>query len=278
MVTLASQVGNIKNYGDQFNAGLGGNASPASFMSPTAPIGGTTGGAAPGQGGGANVLSMNLAGVNVNYDLGPSTADMATQAYNFLGNSFNADSALLGNTIIGSQNFVSGFAQPVLQMAQTQEDFNTQVLPSMFGTLSAQNYSLGSQAINAEANVAQASVESSAASAQAASSGGGGCFITTAVCSVLGESDDGPTLTKLRAFRDGYMQRNEYRRALVSLYYQTAPSLVEKIRQRQDAAHYLARLHRDYIAPACVALDKGCEVDAFTLYTQMFFDVKGELA
>jgi hypothetical protein len=255
---LASSVGPLNT----------GNANPAAFMSPTAPIGGTSGGAAPGQGGGANVLSMNLGGVNVNFDMGPSTGDLATQAYNFLGNSFNADSALLGNTIVGSQSFVSGFATPVLQMAQTQQNFNTQVLPSMFGTLSAQNYSLGSQAINAEASVAQASVAASSA-ASANASGGGGCFITTAVCESRGESDDCPTLTKLRAFRDSYMQETKQRKDLVRLYYDCAPKIVERINARSDRQDFIEYLYCRFIVPACASIDRGNMLDAFNLYTQM---------
>lgn len=255
---LSSPVGSLNN----------GNANPSAFMSPTAPIGGTSGGVA-GQGGGSNVLSMNLGGVSVNFDMGPSSGDMATQAYNFLGNSFNADSALLGNTIVGSQNFVSGFAQPVLQMAQTQQNFNTQVLPSMFGTLSAQNYSLGSQAIAAESNVAQASVASSAASAQAASSGGGGCFITTAVCESRGEPDDCPTLEKLRTFRDTFMQQNKQRQDLIRLYYDHAPKIVDRINAREDRQLFLEYLYARFIVPACASIDRGNLVDAFNLYTQL---------
>lgn len=254
---LASSVGNINS----------GNASPAAYMSPTAPIGGTSGGVA-GQGGGSNVLSMNLGGVNVNYDMGPSTGDLATQAYNFLGNSFNADSALLGQTIVGSQNFVSGFAAPVLSMAQTQQNFNTQVLPSMFGTLSAQNYSLGSQAISAEGSVAQASVAASSA-ASANASGGGGCFITTAVCNSRGEPDDCPTLEKLRLFRDSYMQATQQRKDLVRLYYENAPKIVDRIDAREDSHRFYEYLYARFIVPACASIDFGNHTDAFNLYTQM---------
>lgn len=254
---LASSVGPVNS----------GNANPAAFMSPTAPIGGTSNGVA-GQGGGANVLSMNLGGVNVNFDMGPSTGDLATQAYNFLGNSFNADSALLGQTIVGSQNFVSGFATPVLQMAQTQQDFNTQVLPSMFGTLSAQNYSLGSQAINAEASVANASVQASSAASQQASSGGG-CFITTAVCDWRGECDDCETLTKLRIFRDGYMQETQARKDLVRLYYDQAPKIVDRINLRKDAGRFYGYLHARFILPAIASIDCNKLSDAFNLYVQM---------
>lgn len=243
-----------------------GNAAHAPFMDPTAPIGGTSNGVA-GQGGGANVLSMNLGGVNVHFDMGPHTGDLATQAYNFLGNSFNADSALLGHTIIGSQQFVSGFAQPVLQMAQQQQDFNTQVLPSMFGTLSAQNYSLGSQAIAAEASVAQASVAASNAAAQ--NSGGGGCFITTAVCEARHEADDCKTLTKLRAFRDSFMQETSARKELVRLYYTCAPKIVERINAREDKETFYEYLYARFIVPACASIDRGNLIDAFNLYTQM---------
>jgi hypothetical protein len=253
------------------------NFMPSSFMNPNAPIGGTSGGS--GNGAGANVLSMNLGGVNVNYDMGPSTGEASNAAYNFLDNSFNADSALLGNTIVGSQNFLSGMTAPVLSMATTQQNFNTQVLPSMFGTLSAQNYSLGSQAVSAEASVAEASIQSSAASAQNASQGGGGggCFITTAVCESRNEPDDCPTLTKLRAFRDGYMQTNEHLRAVVATYYRSAPRIVDRIKQQSNAAKYFDSIYERFIVPAVEAIDRGDELDAFTIYTQMFFEVQQEV-
>ena len=59
--------------------------------------------------------------------------------------------------------------------------------------------------------------------------GGGGCFLTTAVVELRGEADGGPTLTALRAFRDGYMTRTAERRALVAEYYAVAPVIVAAI-------------------------------------------------
>ena len=59
---------------------------------------------------------------------------------------------------------------------------------------------------------------------------GGGCFLTEAVVGARGmEADDGPTLTALRAFRDGYMQKTPGRRALVASYYEIAPRIVAAI-------------------------------------------------
>jgi hypothetical protein len=251
-------------------AGYSSGIAPVatSMGSPTSPLGGTSGNPATS----SNVLSLNLGGVNVNYDMGASTSDQAAAAYSFLDNSFSADNALVGNTIMGSQNFISGFAAPIAAMATTQQNFNTQVLPSMFGTLNAQNYSIGSQAVQAEAGVAQASVAASSASAASAQSSAGGlCFITTAVCEARNEADDGPTLTKLRAFRDSYMQDNPTRQALVRHYYNTAPSIVKHLWERSDAREYLSSLFERFIAPACAAIDARDYDRAFVLYTHLVF-------
>ena len=61
---------------------------------------------------------------------------------------------------------------------------------------------------------------------------GGGCFLTTAIVELRGEPDGGPTLTALRAFRDGYMTRTAERRALVAEYYDIAPMIVAAIPRR----------------------------------------------
>ena len=56
---------------------------------------------------------------------------------------------------------------------------------------------------------------------------GGGCFLTTAIVERRGvEADDGPTLTALRAFRDGYMMQTakDIRTGTGSAPASTAPS------------------------------------------------------
>jgi hypothetical protein len=224
-------------------------------------VGGTSGG---GEGSGTNTLSVNLGGATFNYDMGPDTEHFANGAYNFLGSSFASDSALLGGTIVGSQNFLTGLAMPL-------EGFNTQVLPSMYGVLSAQNYSLGEQAVSAESDVARASIASSAATAQEASSGGGGCFITTATVEVMGERDDGHTLTTLRGFRDRYVPRS-----FVQLYYAVAPEILTRIRARADAREFLERIFTVFIMPARAAIEAGEDERAFRIYTSMLVNVAQE--
>ncbi len=59
-----------------------------------------------------------------------------------------------------------------------------------------------------------------------AQAGSGGCFLTTAIVEHRGEADDGPTLTKLRNFRDTYLV--DYPEE-VKKYYQVAPKIVAAI-------------------------------------------------
>jgi len=58
------------------------------------------------------------------------------------------------------------------------------------------------------------------------SNGESGCFLTTAIVEHRGESDDGPTLTKLRHFRDTYLV--DYPEE-IKKYYNVAPKIVAAI-------------------------------------------------
>ena len=96
--------------------------------------------------------------------------------------------------------------------------------------------------------------------------GGGGCFLTEAVVGQRGvEADDGPTLSALRAFRDGYMQESPERRALVERYYEIAPLIVAAIPNG----------HADWVwigaqVDEAVAAIRAGEVDrVFDLYVAM---------
>ncbi|MDD9990710.1 MAG: hypothetical protein OXP75_02830 [Rhodospirillales bacterium] len=95
--------------------------------------------------------------------------------------------------------------------------------------------------------------------------GNGGCFLTTAVTERRGEPDDGPTLTLLRAFRDGYMTGTPERRALVAEYYAIAPKLVAAI----PAGH--AEWERIALAVdlAADAIADGAGDEAFAVYVEL---------
>ena len=92
------------------------------------------------------------------------------------------------------------------------------------------------------------------------------CFLTTAVVERRGaEADDGPTLTALRRFRDGYMMQTPERRALVAEYYGIAPRIAAAIpRGHSDWDWIGAR-----IDAALTAIAAGRGDGAFAIYAAM---------
>jgi phage tail tape-measure protein len=102
--------------------------------------------------------------------------------------------------------------------------------------------------------------------------GGGGCFITTAVCLSGNRPDDCHELTTLRNFRDTCMYRNHPED--IKQYYEEAPTIVSSISMREDAARIFAQMDRDYIQPAVAAVEAGEYVIAYEIYKNLFTTAK----
>ncbi|MDE0381553.1 MAG: hypothetical protein OXI20_20165, partial [Rhodospirillales bacterium] len=99
-----------------------------------------------------------------------------------------------------------------------------------------------------------------------AGNGSGGCFLTESVVGAQGiETDDGPTLTALRTFRDGYMQRTPERRALVARYYEIAPRIVAAIPSGHAEWSWIGVR----VAEAVAAIAAGDDDRAFAIYVAM---------
>ena len=105
--------------------------------------------------------------------------------------------------------------------------------------------------------------------------GGGGCFITTAVCKDSGLPDDCYELTTLRNYRDTWLK--EHHPESIEKYYAEAPAIVEKLSARADASHLFHLLNRDYIQPAIAAIEDGAMELAYMIYRNMF-ELAKELA
>lgn len=93
------------------------------------------------------------------------------------------------------------------------------------------------------------------------SSGGGGCFLTTAVCEYFGKEDDCYELTTLRSFRDNWLSKQENGDLQISLYYNCAPRLVEKMKASPDYAETCEELMGTYIRP-CIELIENHQDEA----------------
>ena len=99
-----------------------------------------------------------------------------------------------------------------------------------------------------------------------AAAGDGGCFLTTAIVERRGiEADDGPTLTALRRFRDGYMMKTPKRRALVAEYYEIAPRIAAAIPQGHSDWDWIG----GRIDAAIAAIAASDEDGAFGIYAAM---------
>ena len=98
-----------------------------------------------------------------------------------------------------------------------------------------------------------------------------GCFLTTAVVERRGEADDGPTLSALRGFRDGYMMETAERRALVEDYYRTAPSVVAAIPEDHADWGWIGERVDDAVA----AVGNGDDDAAFAIYVDLMERLTG---
>jgi len=230
----------------------------------------------------ANILSLTLptdlltggggggGGLSLNYNLGPNAASSAAAAYDFLGQQFSGAQAFESKSIAGTQDFMAQATQPIIQAVAGQSDsYFTQLLNAFNLTTNAQTQ-LGTAAVNAQSQATQASISAS----QNAQGGGslfssifGGCFITTAVCKYSHLPDDCELLQIMRAWRDGWMQETDTRRALVASYYQNAPGYVAHISaMRENAQRIIWRELKRLISYCAVAIQQGQNPLALAYY------------
>lgn len=106
--------------------------------------------------------------------------------------------------------------------------------------------------------------------------GGGGCFITTATCEVLGLPDDCNELRVLRGFRDTYMAEDPGRAALVAEYYDFAPTILASLEMDPERDMILSGLFDETITPAVQAIERGDHSTALALYESMMRTLQGQ--
>jgi hypothetical protein len=105
-----------------------------------------------------------------------------------------------------------------------------------------------------------------------------GCFITTAVCSALGRSDDCEELTMFRKFRDTFMLETAEMRGEVDEYYEIAPRICEAIDETgpETAIKTYSKIWSSSLKPAFEALLTGENRKAHGIYKQMVMGLKKE--
>jgi len=96
-----------------------------------------------------------------------------------------------------------------------------------------------------------------------------GCFITTAACTFQGLPDDCYELTALRAFRDNYLLKNAFGRALVEHYYQVAPALAAQLTDSTSLSQVWSEIQH-----TVAALEQHDYAAAVQIYRNMVKDLQ----
>lgn len=102
-----------------------------------------------------------------------------------------------------------------------------------------------------------------------------GCYITTAVCHILGYEDDCPVLETLRSFRDNYMKHQEYCLPLLNDYNVVGPMIGEKLFEDENRVKQANRMLNIFIKEAIDAIkDKEYDaaVDIYVNMTEFLMD------
>ena len=110
------------------------------------------------------------------------------------------------------------------------------------------------------------------------SGGGGGCYITTAVCKEFNKSDDCYELTLLRKFRDEWLINQIDGNDLIRKYYETAPSIVEKIDLLNNSREIYTYLNDEYICKCIKYIEENeyekCKIKYIEMMDYLFEEQK----
>lgn len=96
-----------------------------------------------------------------------------------------------------------------------------------------------------------------------------GCFITTATLITVGGCDDGYELTMFRRFRDTYLINQPNGNKLVKLYYNIAPTIVEKIDAHNDKCKIYNHIWNSYLSKCLICIQNQDYKKCADIYIDM---------
>lgn len=100
------------------------------------------------------------------------------------------------------------------------------------------------------------------------------CYITTAICEVLGKADDCRELNLLRDFRDNYLIMRPDGKALIENYYQRSPGLLRAIKSHPSGKEILENLYNDYLSRCIALIEEGDNEVAVEVYKNMVYHLE----
>lgn len=96
-----------------------------------------------------------------------------------------------------------------------------------------------------------------------------GCYLTTAMCNILGYEDDCLILNTLRNFRDNYMKNTKECLPLLEDYDTVGPIIADKLTNDKNKVFNAKSMLYFYIYPALVSIKKENYDEAIELYKDM---------
>lgn len=104
-----------------------------------------------------------------------------------------------------------------------------------------------------------------------------GCFLTTAMCNILGKEDDCYELETLRKFRDNILKKTSYGKAIVEEYYKIAPGISVKLINHNDKESIALYMNNHYIIPIIVLINHKNYDSAINMYIEMVEYIKSAI-
>lgn len=102
----------------------------------------------------------------------------------------------------------------------------------------------------------------------------GGCYLTTAMCSILGKPDNCFELETLRSFRGNYMKKDKEGQKLLREYDLISPPIAKALENSENSTVIAKTMLNNYINPAIEMISKGEIQHAIGKYKEMVLFVK----
>lgn len=106
---------------------------------------------------------------------------------------------------------------------------------------------------------------------------GGGCYLTTAMCTVLGKADDCHELEVLRGFRKNYMHKTDEGKRLLQEYDLISPPIAEKLLNSKNKTEIANYMLNNYISKSLDLIANGKNQEALETYKAMVLYIKDVL-
>ena len=98
---------------------------------------------------------------------------------------------------------------------------------------------------------------------------GGGCYITTAMCEIIGYKDNSYYLETLRKFRDNVLKKDRKYWSLLIAYDIIGPTIANNLKNETMKFSMAMCLFNTYITRAVTAIEEEKYQDAINIYTTM---------